>query len=355
MTVIAQGLDRRLALFLPGGLKIRLVDLSAFCGLLLATLAMLAFSLSVGTTDLGPLAIVRALVSGPGGSDAAFAIWDVRLPRILMGLMVGWCIALTGAMLQSLSQNPLADPGLLGLSQGSLTTIMIALVFFPAFPQAVLPLAALAGGLAVGCLLIALVGRSNASGMSILLMGIAIETSLSSITTILVLYTPPEVSQALGDWMAGSLFRSSWSALAAFMPWCVVSLPIILFLGRRLRSYDLGDQMAMALGEPVRYSKPLILLAAVLLTSASVTAVGPLVFLGIMAPHIANFIAPASGRARLVLSAMVGGLLVIAADALTRALIGEIAMPTGLSIVLIGVPVFIVTLRLRALARRATH
>ena len=126
---------------------------------------------------------------------------------------------------------------------------------------------------------------------------------------------------------------------------------MILVLGHRLRSLDFGDQLAMALGEAITWTKPAILIAAVLLTSAAVTAVGPLIFLGVMAPHLANFLAGASGRSRLVLSAMVGGLLVIAADTLTRGFAGEVALPAGLSIVVIGVPLFIITLRLRAFSR----
>ncbi|MDF1791230.1 MAG: iron ABC transporter permease [Thalassobaculaceae bacterium] len=352
---IAQGLDGRWSLRLHSGLRLRLLDLVAVAGLSVLALAVAGVALSIGTTELRPIGALRALLDGPGAGDAAFAIWDVRLPRVLMGLMVGGCVALAGAMLQSMSRNPLADPGLLGLSQGALVAVMAASVFAPSLPQEALPLVALAGGLAVGLLLVVLVGNggggAGGSGMAILLMGIAVETMLSSVTTILVLYSPPELSLALGDWMAGSLFRSSWRNLAAVAPWAALSLPVVLLLGRRLRSYDLGDHMAMALGEPVRRSRLLILLAAVLLTSAAVTAVGPLVFLGVMAPHLAHCVSPAGGRARLVLSALVGGILVVGADTLTRTLVGEIALPTGLSVVIIGVPIFIVTLRLHAVRR----
>lgn len=348
---LTRAIDGRRIFRLRNGLKIRLADLSVFIGLLISTFLAAGFALSIGTTEMGPFEAYGALMQGPGNSDASFAIWDVRVPRILMGLMAGWCVALAGAMLQSLSQNPLADPGLLGLSQGSMVTVMVILVFLPAFPQTFLPFAALLGGLAVGAVLITILRGGQADGMAILLMGIAVETILSSVTSILILHSPPAVSQSLGDWMAGSLFRSSWDTLARFAPWFALSFPMILVLGHRLRSLDFGDQMAMALGEAIDWTKPAILIAAVLLTSAAVTAVGPLIFLGVMAPHLANFLAGASGRSRLVLSAMVGGLLVIAADTLTRGFAGEVALPAGLSIVVVGVPLFIITLRLRAFSR----
>lgn len=346
-----RALDGRRIVRFDGGLTIRLADVIALSGLSLAILLAAAASLTIGSTPVGMADAIAVLWRGPDASDVSFAVWDVRLPRILMGILVGGSVALTGAMLQSLAQNPLADPGLLGLSQGSMTALLVIFVFLPGLPQGWLPLAALAGGLAVGVLLVVLVGRANAGGMAILLMGIAVETSLSSVTSILLLYTPPEVSLALADWMAGSLFRSSWQSLAAFTPWFALGVPAILFLGRVLRSYDLGDQMAMSLGENLSFSKPVILITAVLLTSAAVSAVGPLAFLGVMAPHLANFISPASGRARLLLSAAVGGLLVICADMLTRGLAGDLPLPTGLAIVMLGVPMFIITLRLRS-ARR---
>ncbi|EKF43187.1 iron ABC transporter permease [Nitratireductor indicus C115] len=349
--ILARALDGRRVVRLSGGLQIRVGDLTTLACLLVAILIAAIVSLTVGTTPITLGDAAATLRRGPGGGDLAFAIWEVRLPRILMGVLVGGSIALTGAMLQSLSQNPLADPGLLGLSQGSMTALMLIFVLFPTMPQGVLPLAALGGGLAVGILLLLLVGRGNAGGMAILLMGIAVETTLSSVTSVLVLYTPPEVSLALADWMAGSLFRSSWNSLATFTPWFALGVPAILLLGRSLRSYDMGDQMAMSLGENLPLSKPVILVTAVLLTSAAVSAVGPLAFLGVMAPHLANFISPTSGRGRLVLSAAVGSLLVICADMMTRAFAGDIPLPTGLAIVMLGVPMFILTLRLRAMRR----
>jgi ABC-type Fe3+-siderophore transport system permease subunit len=349
--IVTRALDGRRIMRFAGGLTIRAGVLAALACLILAILLAAVASLAVGSTPIGISEAISILWHGPDGSDMSFAVWDVRLPRILMAVMVGASVALTGAMLQSLAQNPLADPGLLGLSQGSMTALLVIFVFLPGLPRGLLPLAALAGGLAVGILLIVLVGRANTGGMAILLMGIAVETSLSSVTSILMLYTPPEVSVALADWMAGSLFRASWQSLATFTPWFALGVPAILFLGRALRSYDLGDQMAMSLGENLSFSKPVILVTAVLLTSAAVSAVGPLAFLGVMAPHLANFISPASGRARLLLSAAVGGLLVICADMLTRGLAGDLPLPTGLAIVMLGVPMFIVTLRLRS-ARR---
>ncbi|RBO52379.1 iron ABC transporter permease [Rhodovulum sp. BSW8] len=349
----ARAADGRPVLRLASGLEIRRGNLLAGLGLVLAVLALGLISLGVGATRTGPAELIGTLL-GTGSGDGAFAILEVRLPRIALGFLAGWCVALVGAALQSLARNPLADPGLLGLSQGSMAAIVLMLVFLPAAPLGLIPLAAIGGGLAVAGLLIALVGGARAGGMAILLMGIAVETVLSSLTAILILYAPPETSYALSDWLAGSLFQASWGAIAALGPWVALSLPAIAILGRPLRVLDLGDEMAMSLGDPVLRSRPAILLAAVVLTSAAVTAVGPLSFLGVMAPHLAGALTRSTGRARLVLSGLMGGLLVVAADTLSRGVGGGIALPIGLSLTMIGVPLFILTLRLRLLAAMRT-
>ncbi|WP_319532129.1 iron ABC transporter permease [uncultured Cohaesibacter sp.] len=348
---IEQSLDKHRSLVFTNGLHIRLHNLGMMASLLVGSLLLAIISLSIGSTQMDPGDLFAILWSGTSEADQAFAIWDVRLPRLLLGFMAGWTVALTGAMLQSLVQNPLADPGLLGLSQGSMVTITLLLVFYPSTPASLFPFAGLAGGIAVGVLLLLLLGRSNSGGLPVLLMGIAIETTLSSVTMILILYTVPETSYALAAWMAGTLFNANWSSVAEFSPWFALTALVIFFLGRSLKVFDLGEQAAMALGEPIAVTRPVILLAAILLTSATTAVVGPLVFLGIMAPHIASFLSPATGRPRLLLSAMIGGLLVMGADALTRLALGDIALPTGLSIVMIGAPAFIIILRMRALRR----
>lgn len=341
-----RALDGKAIIVLPGGLRLIRHNASAALILMLLCAIVAVFSLTAGTT-----AISFSDLSGQWQDldrDQLYALWDVRLPRLAVGFMAGWCVALSGAMLQSISRNPLADPGLFGLSQGSVITIMILLIVWPGVPRTALPLAALAGGVAVAALLIGLVGGSRSSGLSILLMGLAVESVLTALTSILILYSSEEMSQALAEWVAGSLFAADSHAIAAFAPWFAASLVAILVTGRSLKSFDLGEHMAMAIGEPVPYSRPIILLVAVLLSSAAVAAVGPLIFLGVMACHLAGFLSPATGRARLVLAALMGGLLVILADALVREYAQAITLPIGVAITIVGAPLFIISLRLRA-------
>ncbi|MCE7029226.1 FecCD family ABC transporter permease [Jiella avicenniae] len=343
--------DGKPVLRFQGGLQIRLGNLVTATLLALAAIGLAGLAASIGTqaTDAGDL--VRAVLGGSLDAADAYALWTVRLPRVVIGFLAGWAVGLSGAVLQSLARNPLADPGLFGINQGSMVTIMLLLVFWPAAPREIVPLAALFGGLGVGLLLIRLVGAARSSGLAILLMGIAVETILSAVTSILVLYTPSETSYAVSDWLAGSLFQASWAAAANYAPWFAIGLVGTAILGRSLTSYELGDDMARAIGEPVARTRPLLLVFAVLMSATAVSAVGPLSFLGVLAPHLAAFASPATGRARLILAGLTGGCLVIASDCLIRGLPATVSLPIGLALTLIGVPLFMVTLRLRSLRR----
>ncbi|MFD1710587.1 FecCD family ABC transporter permease [Ottowia flava] len=323
-------------------------NLAAAGALLLALTAAVGVSLATGVTEIEWASVWRA---GPDGSDAqAFALWQVRLPRVLLAVMAGWCLAVTGAALQSTARNPLADPGLLGISQGAAVAILLTMVTAPAWAAGMgLSAAAMGGALAAALALAALTRGSSAGGLVLVLMGIALESALSAVTGILLLYAPAEASLSLSRWMAGSLDQANSRTALALLPWVLASLLALPALGRRLRSHELGDALAQALGEDVRRSRTAVLLAAVLLTAVTLPAVGPLMFLGIMAPHVAGALSPATGGMRLLLSGLMGALLLVGADCLTRAAVSAGTLPVGLSLALIGVPLFLLVLRLRKL------
>ncbi|WP_172329463.1 iron ABC transporter permease [Mangrovicoccus sp. HB161399] len=294
------------------------------------------------------LAVIALLAAATLAGADRHALVDIRLPRLLLALLAGWSTAMAGAMLQSLARNPLADPGLLGLSQGALLALLILRIALPALPPGLMPLAALAGGLGTAAALAALT-RGTSGGLPVLLMGIALETVLSSVTMILILYTPPELSHGISAWLSGSFALAGWEQLRALLPWLALSLPAAWALGPGLRGLELGDDLARATGIATARLRPAILVTAVLLTAAPVVAVGPLMFLGVMAPHIAAAISPATGRARLLLSGLAGAALAAGADLLTQRSGTAFALPAGLALTLTGVPLFVITLRLRAL------
>ncbi|MEN5278653.1 iron ABC transporter permease [Brucella sp. TWI432] len=351
--ILDVAIDGRTIIRLHNGLALRQRDLLAGAALFLIMLALIILSLNVGDIHVGLTDILPVIFGQAADHDQNYAILTVRLPRIILGFMAGWSAALAGAVLQSVARNPLAEPGLFGISAGSMTMILILLAFAPAAPKAYVVLAALGGGLAVTCVLLLLVGRGHVDGLAILLMGIAVGTVLTSVDSFLLLYLPAELSYNLASWMAGSLFQANWETILFFLPLIALSIIGIVIFGAALNCYELGNHLAMALGEPVHFSRPVILFFAVLLSASSVTAVGPLSFLGILAPQLTGFLTGATGRARLFLAALMGGNLVIAADILTRLSFGgRVSLPLGLSFTLIGVPLFLAILRLRSFYRK---
>lgn len=335
-----------------GFFKVNLGNIMALLGICGAILIATCISVSNGTTSLTFWDVLQGIVGIDLGEDKMFAIFENRLPRIIMAIMAGFMVAVVGALLQALAQNPLADPGILGLSQGSILAIMLMILFFPNAPQYVFPISGMAGALAVGVALLLLVGKDNQGGIVVLLMGIAVETTLSSVTTVLIIHTPIEISYRLQQWAMGSLVYSSWNTVRDMLFWIIFCLAVIMVLGRRLRLYDLGDQTAVSLGENIRLSKPILVFMAVLMTAYSVSAVGPLTFLGILAPNLADFVSRSSGGMRLILGGAMGGFILVIADFLTRKMTLYMYMPVGMTLILVGVPLFVLTLRIRYLRTR---
>lgn len=332
-----------------GTLAIPLSALIATAILIICIIVVCGVSLLLGSTYIP----VDSLLKSQLTEAQNFAVWDVRLPRLLLGALAGWNLAMTGVMLQAISRNPIAEPGLLGLSQGAMLTILIVLILMPNISLSLLPVAAIVGGGGVAFILIALVGKGTKNGTEILLMGIALDTVLSSLNGVLLLYTPPETSYSVTAWLSGSLFQASKESLLSLLPWLLLSLPAAMLIGRSLNRYELGEDMASALGEPIHITRPLILIVAVTMSSVAVSAVGPITFLGILAPHLIGHFCPLSGRVRLWLSGLMGALLVISADLMTRLLSSDTPVPLGLSLIIIGVPMFMMICRLRA--HKATH
>ncbi len=331
------------------------VDLGSFltlCGLIGALLIAICVSISSGTTALTFWDVIRGILGQELSDNQMYAIFDNRLPRILMAVMAGFMVAVVGGLLQALAQNPLADPGILGISQGSIMAIMLVLFFFPHAPEYVFTISGMAGALIVGAGLLLLVGNHQQGGIAIILMGIAVETTLSSITTLLILHTPYDVSRQLKLWAMGSLNYSNWDKVHTMVLWIGFCISAIILLGKRLRLYDLGDQGAVSLGENIRFSKPILIFMAVSMTAYSVAAVGPLTFLGVIAPNLGDFISSARGGMRLIIGGIIGAFILVCADFMTRIIVLNTYMPVGMTLIIVGVPLFIITMRLRNLRSR---
>jgi len=321
---------------------------------LCAVAAML--SLVVGPTgiSIGSLpAAFSAVVSSTQDVDALQArlvLIDLRLPRTLVGLFVGAALAVSGAMMQGLFRNPLADPGLIGVSAGAalaaIATIALAdslLGWWVAIAGIyALPLSAFLGGVLTTAALMAVAGRSGQMSMATLLLaGIAFAAIAGALSGLIAYASDDRELRDLTLWSMGSLTGASWEKVAAVAPFAVLLALALPFLIRALNGLLLGEAEAFHLGINVERSK----LAIVTLTAAAVgTAVavaGIIGFVGIVVPHLVRLIAGPDHRMLIPVSAALGGALVLVADVLARTIVAPAELPIGILMALIGAPVFL--------------
>lgn len=321
------------------------LDLRA--ALVFAALAALAFAgtvahLAVGEYPVPPLDVVRALLGMPT-SDAShsFIVGTLRLPRALVALAVGAALAVSGAVLQGLTRNALAAPDIIGINSGAALAAVTLIVAFPSVSSAYIPPAAFGGALVVALLLYLLAWRGSSSPMRLILIGIGLASVAHAVTWFMITSGDiQEVSRAL-IWLNGSVYARSWEELWALAPWAIVLIPFALIYARHLNALGLGDDVATGLGSRVELSRALLLLASVGLAGAAVATAGSMVFVGLMAPHIARQLVGPSGGALLPVAAVCGAALVVIADLVGRVAFAPTEIPAGIVTAVLGAPYFV--------------
>ncbi|QSB15874.1 iron ABC transporter permease [Natronosporangium hydrolyticum] len=321
--------------------------------LVAATLAVATIAaglgLLTGNPPLDPAAVIAA-IREPTADPHGVVVTELRLPRIVLALLAGGCLGLAGALLQDCLRNPLASPELLGVSGGAAFIVACVAVLGAPIPRGALPLAATAGGLAVGLAVIA-IGARHRDPAALVLTGLACATFLTGgVIAVLTLGAPSDVG-LFYQYLLGSLSNRSWDAVRTVLPWALGCLPAGVLLSHRLNVLRLGDDVAASLGVPVTATRRLVLVVACGLTAAVVAVVGPIAFVALIAPHIVRR-ATGVTDAWVVTSAaiLVGAVLLLAADQAGRAITAPREVAAGVWTVLFGAPVLLALLR----AKRAT-
>ncbi len=304
----------------------------------------------VGGTLLGPTAIepraVLAALSGAGDHATVAIVCDLRVPRVLLAFLVGGSLAVTGAALQALVRNPLADPYLLGLSGGAGLGAVVAIALRLANPWAV-PVAALTGGITAVALVyrLALIAGGVLDARVLLLGGVVVGAFSASLMGAVMAVSPaPEVRNAL-LWLLGGFGRASWQSLTLFAAYAVLPLAVLYGLARQLDLLTLGEEPAQYLGAEVERAKRVLYVAASLLTAVAVSLAGIIGFVGLVVPHAARLGWGRLHRALLPSAFLLGGVLMVVADALARTVFAPVELPVGVVTALIGVPVFVLLVR----------
>lgn len=309
-----------------------------------------ALSLSMGAAGLGPLRLLSAARGEALTLSEAVVLYDIRLPRLAMGLLVGAALGLSGALLQGLFRNPLADPGIVGVGAGAGLGAVLAIVLGGLLPPAVLalagghlvPLAACAGGWLFTVILYRVAssgGRTQVATM--LLAGIALGALAGAVTGVLIYLADDSQLRDLTFWSMGSLAGSTWAKLLAILPLIGTVLVLAPRLGRGLNALALGEAQAAHMGIEVQRLKRLTVLATALATGAAVAVSGGIGFVGIVVPHLLRLANGPDHRRLLPQSALLGAMLLVLADLVSRQIVAPAELPIGIITALLGAPVFL--------------
>ena len=315
-----------------------LVGLSA---LLIATTLI---SLQTGQLAIGPQAIGQLLI-GQGQAQDALILVDFRMPRIIIAILVGFALAIAGEVLQSTTQNPLADTGFLGINSGAGIAVLLFITF--AADQGsqifILPVLALIGAL-VSAVVIVIGAYQKSVGITanrLLLTGVAVSTCFSALMVLLTLKLSPDNYQFVMTWLAGSIWGSSWPFIWALLPWLLLTLPYIFSKSQTLDAFVLKPDNMRSLGVDFQKQRLYLIGAAVILAGASVSISGGIGFIGLITPHIARRIIGYQHRYQLLLTGLLGSCFLLVADTCGKLLSPTAEIPAGIIVALIGAPYFI--------------
>jgi iron complex transport system permease protein len=313
--------------------------------------AVVLASIAVGAKAI-PLADVVSGLLEDDGSESAAIVRELRVPRTLIGLAVGVGLGLAGALMQALTRNPLADPGILGVEAGAAAAIVAAISVLGLTEPSVYVWFAFAGAAVASVVVYALGshGRASATPVRLALAGTAVTAALTAFTNGMVLLDQEAFDQ-YRHWVVGSLAGRDLEILAEVGPFLAAGVVIALALARPLNALALGDDSSRALGARVGRTRVLGALAITLLCGGATAVAGPIVFLGLVVPHMARAIVGPDQRWVLAYSALLAPILMLGADVIGRVVISPAELEVGIVTALIGAPVFIALVRRKRIAQ----
>lgn len=324
--------------------------------LVTAALLIAVAALTVGAVPIPPGRVTGVLFAWLSGDVAALSsrealvIFNIRLPRLLLGTLVGAGLAVAGALMQGLFRNPLADPGLVGVSAGAGLAAAATIVlgdrllagFIGKLPFAALPAGAFLGGLLTTTVLYLIATREGRTSVAtMLLAGVALGALAGAMTGFLAFLSDDRQLRDLTFWSLGSLGGASWTKVWAIAPVIAILLAVTAFLARGLDALSLGEAEAWHLGVQVQRLKLAVIVLTALAVGASVAAAGLIGFIGIVVPHMLRLIIGPGHKALLPLAALSGAALLVAADTIARVIVAPAELPIGIVTAAIGAPFFL--------------
>ncbi|MBF8151670.1 iron ABC transporter permease [Exiguobacterium sp. TBG-PICH-001] len=316
-----------------------------FWTLLALLIATLVVSIGLGPASLSYDRLLPTLL-GNGSFKEEFVLYSLRLPRLLITVMAGMALALSGAILQGITRNELADPGIIGINTGAGVAVALFFLYFPTDVGSfiyLLPIAAFFGAL-VTATAIYLFSYDRVQGLQpirLILTGVGFSMALSGIMVILISSTRREKVDFIAKWLAGNIWGTDWIFVYSLLPWLLVLFPLTFYKANKLNLLALNEPVAIGVGVALEKERIQLLLTAVALAAAAVSVTGGISFIGLMAPHIARALVGPRHQFFLPIALLLGGWLLAFADTIGRNIAGPDGVPAGIVVALIGAPYFI--------------
>lgn len=321
---------------IPFGIKITL-GLVFFFG-------MFWIAMTFGAADTTMREVWNALTFGPLNEKAKI-VQEIRLPRELAAILVGAALGVSGAIMQAMTRNPLADPGLLGLTAGANAALALVIVLFPKIDYFGIMIACFVGA-ALGAALVFGIGASKKGGFSplrIVLAGSAISAFLYAIAEGIGIYF--KIAQDVSQWTSGGLVGSTWGQLQVIAPVIAIGIVIAFIFSRQLTILSLSEEVALGLGQNIQRIKAVLYVVVILLAGAAVALVGNMAFIGLMIPHIVRAIVGTDYRFILPMTAIFGATFMLLADTIGRTLYAPYETPVIAIVSMLGLPFFLLIVR----------
>lgn len=311
------------------------------------TVVAAIIAIGMGSVSIPIPDIVKTIFGSTSEATHETIILDIRMPRVLLAMIIGANIAISGAILQAVMGNPLADPGLTGVTSGAAACVLVIMLAMPEYTQFI-PIAAFVGGLIAAAIVYALAWRRNGiSPITIILSGVAVNALCGGGIGFLTIIYSDRLPSAV-QWLNGSLAAKGNNALFMIFPYAIVGWILSFFAIRKANIIRLGDQVASNLGENVNKIRILLSLLAVFLAAISVAAIGMIGFVGLVVPHMARLLVGSNYKFMLPMSMALGALVLLIADTGGRTLFAPLDIPAGILMAVIGGPYFLYLMRRRA-------
>jgi iron complex transport system permease protein len=313
--------------------------------LLVLLIIIFLLSLNTGLIKIDPLTVINTFL-GNGSEQDELLLLEFRLPRIVIAVLIGMGLAVSGTVLQGVVKNPLADPGIIGINAGAGLAVMIFVIYFSTElgnSVFIMPIVAFidAGLTAVVIYVFSYKKDEGVSPIRLILVGVAVAAGISALMIVLTLRIDPESYSFVATWLAGSIWGTSWNFVLALLPWLVILIPFVYFKSRVLDVMNLGDATAVSLGMNLERERRWLLAAAVALAAASVSVSGAIGFVGLIAPHMTRRLVGETHKYVIPIAALIGAVLVLTADTLGRLILQPAEIPTGVVVAIIGAPYFL--------------